>query len=135
MLRLSIYHLAISNLYLKLMKFCTEIPSQSIDAVGPPLQPTVTPVKRGPGRPRLKPNGPGNQGHRGPPRLRKPIGPLVVPLGSSPAPTPPGRSPAMSPAPSPAPVTSHDRNNLGFYQPAEDEIYIKPEVFVKQEMQ
>ncbi|XP_059218024.1 LOW QUALITY PROTEIN: chromatin-remodeling ATPase INO80 [Stomoxys calcitrans] len=61
-----------------------------------------TPVKRGPGRPRIKTGGPVNQGARGAPRTRKPIGPLVVPLGSSPAATPINRSPAMSPAPSPA---------------------------------
>lgn len=61
-----------------------------------------TPVKRGPGRPRIKTGGPVNQGARGTPRTRKPIGPLVVPLGSSPAATPINRSPAMSPAPSPA---------------------------------
>ncbi|XP_037892218.1 chromatin-remodeling ATPase INO80 [Glossina fuscipes] len=60
------------------------------------------PVKRGPGRPRLKTGGPINQGLRGAPRTRKPIGPLVVPLGSSPATTPINRSPAISPAPSPA---------------------------------
>ncbi|XP_055921969.1 chromatin-remodeling ATPase INO80 [Eupeodes corollae] len=64
--------------------------------------PTITPVKRGPGRPRLKPGGPPNPGTRGTPRPRKPIGPLVVPLGQSPAATPVNRSPAISPAPSPA---------------------------------
>ncbi|XP_053663949.1 chromatin-remodeling ATPase INO80 [Anopheles marshallii] len=47
---------------------------------------TVAQVRRGPGRPRLKTNGPSNQGTRGPYarqtiRIRKPIGPLVVPLG------------------------------------------------------
>ncbi|XP_058466733.1 chromatin-remodeling ATPase INO80 [Malaya genurostris] len=49
-------------------------------------------VKRGPGRPRLKFSGPNNQGYRGHnrlvPRPRKSIGPLVVPLGQSPATTP-----------------------------------------------
>ncbi|CAD7093605.1 unnamed protein product [Hermetia illucens] len=73
------------------------------------FQPTVPPViKRGPGRPRLKPSGPTNQGYRGAPRTRKPIGPLVVPLGQSPAATPLNRSPVMSPAPSPA----HDRSYI-----------------------
>lgn len=81
------------------------------------IQPAIPPTKRGPGRPRLKPNGPGNQGHRAPIRIRKPIGPLVVPLGSSPAPTPPGRSPAMSPAPS-----LHERG-LGFYQTTDEELF------------
>lgn len=56
-------------------------------------------VRRGPGRPRLKPNGPANQGNRAPYKYhRKPIGPLVVPLGSSPASTP---LPSPSPSPSP----------------------------------
>uniref|UniRef100_A0A182K429 Chromatin-remodeling ATPase INO80 n=1 Tax=Anopheles christyi TaxID=43041 RepID=A0A182K429_9DIPT len=47
---------------------------------------TVPQVRRGPGRPRLKTNGPSNQGTRGSHvrqtiRIRKPIGPLMVPLG------------------------------------------------------
>lgn len=56
-------------------------------------------IRRGPGRPRLKPNGPSNQGQRVglAPKYRKPMAPLVVPLGVSPAPTPTIRSPAMSP--------------------------------------
>lgn len=62
-----------------------------------PVTPTINKVRRGPGRPRLKPNGPTNQGTRPVPKYRKPIAPLVVPLGSSPAPTPTVRSPAMSP--------------------------------------
>lgn len=74
-------------------------------------------IKRGPGRPRLKTTGPINRGYRGAPRLRKPIGPLVVPLGQSPAPTPTVRSPAMSPAPS----SSQDLSGIGFYQPMGDE--------------
>lgn len=61
-----------------------------------------TPVKRGPGRPRLKTAGPTYQGTRGAPRTRKPIGPLVVPLGHSPGATPMTRSPAVSRAPSPS---------------------------------
>lgn len=72
-------------------------------------------VRRGPGRPRLKPSGPANQGHRVT-KYRKPIGPLVVPLGSSPAPTPTVRSPAMSPVPSPSP-SLHERG-VGFHPPA-----------------
>lgn len=71
-------------------------------------------VRRGPGRPRLKPNGPANQGNRPQQKYRKPIGPLVVPLGSSPATTPSIRSPAMSPVPSPSP-SLHERG-LGFRQ-------------------
>lgn len=63
-----------------------------------PVNQNVNIVRRGPGRPRLKPNGPCNQGNRPIPKYRKPMTPLVVPLGSSPAPTPTfGRSPAMSP--------------------------------------
>lgn len=57
----------------------------------------VVKVRRGPGRPRLKPNGPSHQGNRHIPKQRRPMAPLVVPLGSSPAPTPTVRSPAMSP--------------------------------------
>lgn len=64
-----------------------------------PVDPSVNKVRRGPGRPRLKPNGPSNQGNRYIPKPRKPIAPLVVPLRElpSPAPTPTVRSPAMSP--------------------------------------
>jgi hypothetical protein len=62
-------------------------------------------IKRGPGRPRLKP-GPGNQGYRGVSRPRKHVGPLVVPLGQSPAATPLVCSPAMSPSQSPALIMS-----------------------------
>uniref|UniRef100_A0A182MB26 Chromatin-remodeling ATPase INO80 n=1 Tax=Anopheles culicifacies TaxID=139723 RepID=A0A182MB26_9DIPT len=59
-----------------------------------PLAAPVVQVRRGPGRPRLKTNGPSNQGTRGPHvrqtiRIRKPIGPLVVPLGGQSA-TPSG---------------------------------------------
>lgn len=90
----------------------TSLTETTIVHQGPPV------VKRGPGRPRLKPSGPANQGYRGPPRPRKPIGPLVVPLGQSPAPTPTNaRSPAMSPAPSPAP-----EKGIGLYQPMNDEV-------------
>ncbi|XP_055384468.1 chromatin-remodeling ATPase INO80 [Condylostylus longicornis] len=78
---------------------------------------TIVPViKRGPGRPRLKPGGPPNSGYRGAPRTRKPIGPLVVPLGQSPGATPLTRSPAMSPAPSPA------HTGIGYYQPNDEDI-------------
>lgn len=77
----------------------------------------VNTIRRGPGRPRLKPNGPANQGYRPVQKYqRRPIGPLVVPLGSSPAPTPPVRSPALSPVPSPSP-SLHERD-LGFYPPS-----------------
>ncbi|XP_053689861.1 chromatin-remodeling ATPase INO80 [Sabethes cyaneus] len=69
-------------------------------------------VKRGPGRPRLKLNGPGHQGYRSHTRvvqrIRKPVGPLVVPLGQSPAATPIVQSPALSPSQSPAPDRSQD---------------------------
>uniref|UniRef100_A0A182QXK5 Chromatin-remodeling ATPase INO80 n=1 Tax=Anopheles farauti TaxID=69004 RepID=A0A182QXK5_9DIPT len=58
-----------------------------------PASTTMPQVRRGPGRPRLKTNGPSNQGTRSSHvrqtiRIRKPIGPLVVPLGGqSAAPT------------------------------------------------
>ncbi|XP_050072706.1 chromatin-remodeling ATPase INO80-like [Anopheles maculipalpis] len=61
--------------------------SSSMSAVPLPAPvATIAQVRRGPGRPRLKTNGPSNQGTRGPHvrqtiRIRKPIGPLVVPLG------------------------------------------------------
>jgi len=59
-------------------------------AVAPPVPVSPLPLavgrgvitaRRGPGRPRLKPAGPGNQGTRGPRRPRKPVRPLPVPLG------------------------------------------------------
>jgi DNA helicase INO80 len=58
------------------------------------------PVKRGPGRPRLRPVGPGHQGTRGPPRPRKAPKPLPVPLRSgcgtpSSAPTVPSAAAAV----------------------------------------
>lgn len=40
------------------------------------------PIRRGPGRPRLKPSGPANTGSRGTYRPRKPARPLPVPLPS-----------------------------------------------------
>lgn len=53
--------------------------------------------RRGPGRPRLKPNGaPNHHSHR-PQKYRKSIAPLVVPLGISPVATPTIQSPSMSP--------------------------------------
>ncbi|XP_068153269.1 chromatin-remodeling ATPase INO80 [Drosophila tropicalis] len=58
-------------------------------------------IKRGPGRPRSKTAAPLSRGTRGAPRTRRPVGPLLVPLGCSPDDTPPGNSPATSRAPSP----------------------------------
>ncbi|EDW49481.1 GM26914 [Drosophila sechellia] len=58
--------------------------------------------KRGPGRPRSKTATPVSRGTRGAPRARRPMGPLLVPLGRSPDDTPPGSSPATSRAPSPS---------------------------------
>ncbi|KAH8344440.1 hypothetical protein KR084_011817 [Drosophila pseudotakahashii] len=58
--------------------------------------------KRGPGRPRSKTATPISRGTRGAPRARRPIGPLLVPLGRSPDATPPSNSPATSRAPSPS---------------------------------
>lgn len=96
------------------------VQTNSIDGSEPPydtvpnVNVNVNRIRRGPGRPRLKPNGPSNQGNRSVQKYRKPIGPLVVPLGSSPAPTPTVRSPALSPVPSPSP--SLNERGLGFYQ-------------------
>lgn len=88
----------------------TNVLSTSLDSAEIPSYESVSNVtavnriRRGPGRPRLKANGPSNQGNRHQvQKYRKPIAPLVVPLGSSPAPTPTARSPAMSPVPSPSP--------------------------------
>lgn len=75
----------------------TEIQSIDLDSSTNSVESPVNRIRRGPGRPRLKPNGPSNQGQRQIPKYRKPMAPLVVPLGSSPAPTPTIRSPAMSP--------------------------------------
>ncbi|XP_016960527.1 chromatin-remodeling ATPase INO80 [Drosophila biarmipes] len=58
--------------------------------------------KRGPGRPRSKTATPISRGTRGAPRARRPMGPLLVPLGRSPDATPPSSSPATSRAPSPS---------------------------------
>ncbi|CAG9855295.1 unnamed protein product [Phyllotreta striolata] len=49
---------------------------------GSPSQQAATAVRRGPGRPRLKPGGPSNAGSRGTYRPRKPARPLPVPLPS-----------------------------------------------------
>ncbi|TDG47600.1 hypothetical protein AWZ03_006039 [Drosophila navojoa] len=65
--------------------------------------PATAVVKRGPGRPRSKTATPVSRGTRGAPRARRPMGPLLVPLGRSPDATPPGSSPATSRAPSPTP--------------------------------
>ncbi|XP_033245825.1 chromatin-remodeling ATPase INO80 [Drosophila miranda] len=51
-------------------------------------------VKRGPGRPRSKTAAPICRGTRGAPRARRPMGPLLVPLGRSPEALPPGQVPA-----------------------------------------
>uniref|UniRef100_A0A182IV63 Chromatin-remodeling ATPase INO80 n=1 Tax=Anopheles atroparvus TaxID=41427 RepID=A0A182IV63_ANOAO len=61
----------------------SSVPTKSLSAANSGTQPQI---RRGPGRPRLKTNGPSNQGTRGSHvrqtiRIRKPIGPLVVPLG------------------------------------------------------
>ncbi|KAH8280021.1 hypothetical protein KR018_001348 [Drosophila ironensis] len=53
-------------------------------------------AKRGPGRPRSKTATPISRGTRGAPRARRPMGPLLVPLGRSPEATPPGSSPVSS---------------------------------------
>lgn len=88
-----------------------ELPGPS--GMGSVTMKNVTPARRGPGRPKTSPTS-GRKSFRSAPRPRKPAGPLVVPLGQSPAPTPPGRSPAMSPAP--------PERGLGFYQPMNDDV-------------
>uniref|UniRef100_A0A182NLU5 Chromatin-remodeling ATPase INO80 n=1 Tax=Anopheles dirus TaxID=7168 RepID=A0A182NLU5_9DIPT len=60
--------------------------SSSAVPLAAPVITSIPQVRRGPGRPRLKTNGPSNQGSRSAHvrqtiRIRKPIGPLVVPLG------------------------------------------------------
>ncbi|KAH8406673.1 hypothetical protein KR222_002340, partial [Zaprionus bogoriensis] len=67
--------------------------------------PPASLVKRGPGRPRSKTATPISRGTRGTPRTRRPIGPLLVPLGRSPNATPPGSSPVTSRATSPSTQT------------------------------
>jgi len=57
-------------------------PCQPSDPGASPGHAQPVPVKRGPGRPRLRPVGPGHQGTRGPPRPRKAPKPLPVPLRS-----------------------------------------------------
>lgn len=75
--------------------------------------PPASLVKRGPGRPRSKTATPISRGTRGTPRTRRPIGPLLVPLGRSPNATPPGSSPATSRAPSPS---THTDRGLGILE-------------------
>ncbi|ALC46989.1 Ino80, partial [Drosophila busckii] len=58
-------------------------------------------VKRGPGRPRSKTSTPVSRGTRGAPRARRPMGPLLVPLGCTPDDAPAASSPATSRATSP----------------------------------
>lgn len=72
--------------------FVGQSPSDAHTPAAPAAIQQLPQVKRGPGRPRLK-NGPGNQGHRShSTRVRKPVGPLVVPLGGQgTAPSPPDR--------------------------------------------
>ncbi|EDV98617.1 chromatin-remodeling ATPase INO80 [Drosophila grimshawi] len=72
--------------------------------------PPASLAKRGPGRPRSKTSMPVSRGSRGAPRARRPMGPLLVPLGRSPDDTPPASSPATSRAPSP---TSHGERGAG----------------------
>ncbi|XP_052873524.1 chromatin-remodeling ATPase INO80 [Anopheles cruzii] len=74
-----------------------EQPSSELDPSNPTVSPASTSLpatnsvasqlRRGPGRPRLKAKGPSNQGNRFHARqtirIRKPIGPLMVPLGGA----------------------------------------------------
>ncbi|KAJ9576388.1 hypothetical protein L9F63_006744, partial [Diploptera punctata] len=76
--------------------------------------PQSIPVKRGPGRPRLRPVGPGHQGSRGPPRPRKAPKPLPVPLRSgSGTPSALQTSPSVSASSTPVPV--EQPRPFGFY--------------------
>ncbi|XP_053674101.1 chromatin-remodeling ATPase INO80 [Anopheles nili] len=98
----------------------------SVSSMTSPATPLAAPVnttpqvRRGPGRPRLKTNGPSNQGIRGAHvrqtiRIRKPIGPLVVPLGGQSATTGGNRViPSSSTfVPSPATPSSSSYNIVG----------------------
>ncbi|KFB50887.1 AGAP005035-PA-like protein [Anopheles sinensis] len=104
-----------------------QIPPSSL--AGPTANSGTTPqIRRGPGRPRLKTNGPSNQGTRGSHarqtiRIRKPIGPLVVPLGGQSS----SASAAVNRLASPLPTTSTSRpatpsssggSMAGFHHPA-----------------
>lgn len=85
--------------------------------------PLSIPVKRGPGRPRLKPTGPTNQGYRGTPRPRKPVGPLVVPLGQSHKALAQKKNDQQktSNESTPSPKDTQE-NRLGFYQSLEEDV-------------
>ncbi|XP_069680112.1 chromatin-remodeling ATPase INO80 [Periplaneta americana] len=72
--------------------------------------PQPIPVKRGPGRPRLRPVGPGHQGTRGPPRPRKAPKPLPVPLRSG-----SGTPSAVASTPSTTPGEVEHSRPFGFY--------------------
>lgn len=75
----------------------TSILNSSQESAEPSDMHAANKVRRGPGRPRLKPNGaPNNHGNR-PQKYRKSMTPLVVPLGISPVATPTIQSPSMSP--------------------------------------
>ncbi|XP_030374870.1 chromatin-remodeling ATPase INO80 [Scaptodrosophila lebanonensis] len=97
----------------------TQMPANEEDVTAVLLaQPSVTAltssaVKRGPGRPRSKTAMPVSRGTRGAPRARRPMGPLLVPIGCSPDATPPGSSPATSRAPSPATLMERNAANFG----------------------
>ncbi|SPP83764.1 blast:Putative DNA helicase Ino80 [Drosophila guanche] len=80
------------------------VPLNEEDLPTPQQSPTmqsVSPtgaVKRGPGRPRSKTPAPISRGTRGAPRARRPMGPLLVPLGRSPESQQSGQGPAETTA-------------------------------------
>ena len=92
-----------------ILLFLTGDPCQPVDSSATPGHPQPIPVKRGPGRPRLRPVGPGHQGTRGPPRPRKAPKPLPVPLRSG-----SGTPSSVTTTPSAAAGVEHPRP-FGFY--------------------
>lgn len=84
-------------------------PCQPSDPGASPGHAQPVPVKRGPGRPRLRPVGPGHQGTRGPPRPRKAPKPLPVPLRSGCA------TPSSASAVPSAAATVEQPRPFGFY--------------------
>jgi hypothetical protein len=94
---------------LDFLLFLAGDPCQPADPSATPGHPQPIPVKRGPGRPRLRPVGPGHQGTRGPPRPRKAPKPLPVPLRSG-----SGTPSSVTTTPSAAAEVEHPRP-FGFY--------------------
>jgi hypothetical protein len=95
--------------HLGFLLLLTGDPCQPSEPSATPGHPQPIPVKRGPGRPRLRPVGPGHQGTRGPPRPRKAPKPLPVPLRSG-----SGTPSSVTTTPSAAAEVEHPRP-FGFY--------------------